>query len=181
MLKLTLTLTLTQLTFTNHQHFIIPVHFPLKNTHAHYRAYFPFPVTPYSHIISSSNLAYSRTHTHTETSDARHAPPPCSSHYCTTLLASHRTPSMLTNSVLCCPVKQIRASMLSGECRWTREAFTRGNWTLTQQFQSCVRKRAIQSVMARPRCKDDVQATQVVNQVWDSCFSDTRPFDEVYR
>ncbi|KAK3196929.1 Mitochondrial inner membrane protease atp23 [Lecanicillium sp. MT-2017a] len=76
---------------------------------------------------------------------------------------------------------EIRASMLSGECRWTREAFTRGNWTLTQQFQNCVRKRAIQSVMARPRCKDDVQAAQVVNQVWDSCFSDTRPFDEVYR
>lgn len=76
---------------------------------------------------------------------------------------------------------EIRASMLSGECRWTREAFTRGNWTLTQQFQDCVRKRAVQSVMARPRCKDDVQAVKVVNEVWDSCFSDTRPFDEVYR
>ncbi|EEU46514.1 Mitochondrial inner membrane protease ATP23 [Fusarium sp. LHS14.1] len=76
---------------------------------------------------------------------------------------------------------EIRASMLSGECRWTRESFTRGNWKLTQQFQNCVRTRAIQSVMARPRCKDDVQATKVVNQVWDSCFSDTRPFDEVYR
>ncbi|KAK5990229.1 Mitochondrial inner membrane protease ATP23 [Cladobotryum mycophilum] len=76
---------------------------------------------------------------------------------------------------------EIRASMLSGECRWTREAFTRGNWSLTQQFQHCVRTRAIQSVMARPRCKDDVQATKVVNEVWDSCFSDTRPFDEVYR
>lgn len=71
--------------------------------------------------------------------------------------------------------------MLSGECRWTREAFTRGNWSLTQQFQRCVRKRAIQSVMARPRCKDEEQASKVVNQVWDSCFSDTRPFDEVYR
>ncbi|KAI0179986.1 peptidase M76 family-domain-containing protein [Hypoxylon sp. FL1284] len=76
---------------------------------------------------------------------------------------------------------EIRASMLSGECRWTRETFTRGNWTLTQQFQNCVRKRAVQSVLARPRCKDDVQAVKVVNQVWDSCFSDTRPFDEVYR
>ncbi|KAI0598499.1 peptidase M76 family-domain-containing protein [Biscogniauxia sp. FL1348] len=76
---------------------------------------------------------------------------------------------------------EIRASMLSGECRWSREAVTRGNWKLTQQFQDCVRKRAIQSVMARPRCKDDVQAARVVNQVWDSCFSDTRPFDEVYR
>ena len=71
--------------------------------------------------------------------------------------------------------------MLSGECRWTKEALTRGNWTLTQQFQDCVRKRAVESLLARPRCKDDVQAVKVVNQVWDSCFSDTRPFDEVYR
>ncbi|CAP68885.1 uncharacterized protein PODANS_7_8510 [Podospora anserina S mat+] len=77
--------------------------------------------------------------------------------------------------------KQIRASMLSGECRWTRETITRGNWTLTQQFQNCVRMRAIQSVMNRPTCKDDVQATKVVNQVWDSCFNDKRPFEEIYR
>ena len=76
---------------------------------------------------------------------------------------------------------EIRASMLSGECRWTRESMTRGNWTLTQQFQNCVRMRAIQSLTARPRCKDDVHATKVVNEVWDSCFSDTRPFDDIYK
>ncbi|KAI1324876.1 peptidase M76 family-domain-containing protein [Xylariaceae sp. FL0255] len=76
---------------------------------------------------------------------------------------------------------EIRAAMLSGECRWTKETMTRGNWTLTQQFQDCVRRRAVKSVMARPACKDDVQAVKVVNSVWDSCFSDTRPFDEVYR
>ncbi|KAG5980051.1 Mitochondrial inner membrane protease atp23, partial [Claviceps digitariae] len=75
----------------------------------------------------------------------------------------------------------IRASMLSGECRWTREALTRKQWSITQQFQNCVRRRAIQSVMGRPHCKDDVHATKVVNEVWDSCFADTRPFDEVYR
>ena len=71
--------------------------------------------------------------------------------------------------------------MLSGECRWVREAFTRGNWTLTQQFQDCVRKRAILSVMARKACKDDVHATKVVNEVWDSCYADKRPFEDVYR
>ncbi|KAK4143880.1 mitochondrial inner membrane protease [Dichotomopilus funicola] len=76
---------------------------------------------------------------------------------------------------------EIRASMLSGECRWTRETMTRGNWTLTQQFQNCVRMRAIQSVMARPACRDDVHATKVVNEVWDSCFTDKRPFEEIYR
>ncbi|KAI1457694.1 peptidase M76 family-domain-containing protein [Annulohypoxylon moriforme] len=76
---------------------------------------------------------------------------------------------------------EIRAAMLSGECRWTREAWMRGNWTLTQQFQDCVRKRAVVALLSRPKCKDDVQAVKVINQVWDSCFSDTRPFDEVYR
>ncbi|KAK4448601.1 peptidase M76 family-domain-containing protein [Podospora aff. communis PSN243] len=76
---------------------------------------------------------------------------------------------------------EIRASMLSGECRWTREALTRKNLTLTEQFQECVRRRAVQSVMARPTCKDDVHAVRIVNEVWDSCFSDKRPFDEVYR
>ncbi|PKS12681.1 hypothetical protein jhhlp_000889 [Lomentospora prolificans] len=76
---------------------------------------------------------------------------------------------------------EIRASMLSGECRWAREFFTRGNWKLTQQFQHCVRSRAILSVMNRPGCKDDVHATRIVNEVWESCFADTRPFDEVYK
>ena len=71
--------------------------------------------------------------------------------------------------------------MLSGECRWTREFFTRQNWKLSQQFQNCVRMRAILSVSHRLTCKDDVQATKVVNEVWDSCFADTRPFDEVFR
>jgi len=78
-------------------------------------------------------------------------------------------------------VPQIRASSLSGECRWGREFFTRGNWKLTQQHQNCVRERAVRSVMSRPSCKDDVQAVKVVNEVWDSCFADTRPFDEIYR
>lgn len=76
---------------------------------------------------------------------------------------------------------QIRASSLSGECRWVREFFMRQNWTVTQQHQECVRYRAVKSVMARSRCKDDVQAVKAVNEVWDSCFADTRPFDEIYR
>ena len=76
---------------------------------------------------------------------------------------------------------EIRASVLSGECRWTREAVTRGNWNLTQQFQHCVRSRAIQSLTARPRCRDEAHAAKVVNEVWDSCFSDTRPFDDVFK
>ncbi|KAF2774539.1 hypothetical protein EJ03DRAFT_323108 [Teratosphaeria nubilosa] len=77
---------------------------------------------------------------------------------------------------------EIRASMLSGECRFMRELVTRGQWGVTQQLQECVRRRAVLSVKARPACGgDDVKAARVVNEVWDSCFGDTRPFDEIYR
>ncbi|KAI9773592.1 MAG: Mitochondrial inner membrane protease atp23 [Geoglossum simile] len=76
---------------------------------------------------------------------------------------------------------EIRASSLSGECRWIREFFTRGQYKITQQHQECVRRRATLSVMNRPACRDDVHAAKVVNEVWDSCFADTRPFDEIYR
>ena len=37
------------------------------------------------------------------------------------------------------------------------------------------------SVKMSEDCKDDSQAVNVVNEVWDSCFADTRPFDEIYR
>lgn len=76
---------------------------------------------------------------------------------------------------------EIRASSLSGECRWTREAFGRGVWDFTKHHQDCVRRRATLSVRGHPKCKDDVHAAKTVNQVFDSCFTDTRPFDEIYR
>ena len=76
---------------------------------------------------------------------------------------------------------EIRASSLSGECRFWREFWHRSQWKLTYQHQECVRRRATISVAHRPNCKDDVEAAKVVNEVWDSCFADTRPFDEIYK
>jgi len=43
----------------------------------------------------------------------------------------------------------------------------------------CVRRRAILSVAANPNCKSKEEAERVVNEVWESCSNDTRPFDEV--
>ncbi|THX10602.1 hypothetical protein D6D17_03841 [Aureobasidium pullulans] len=76
---------------------------------------------------------------------------------------------------------EIRASTISGECRFGREFFTRGQWNITQQLQECVRRRATLSVANRPSCKDQAHAARVVDEVWDSCFNDTRPFDEIYK
>ena len=35
------------------------------------------------------------------------------------------------------------------------------------------------SVAANPNCKSREEAERAVNEVWESCFADTRPFDEV--
>jgi inner membrane protease ATP23 len=76
---------------------------------------------------------------------------------------------------------EIRASTLSGECRFAREFFTKNQWSITEQLQNCVRRRATLSMMARPGVKDEKQAGEIVNQVFEGCFRDTRPFDEIYR
>jgi len=83
---------------------------------------------------------------------------------------------------------EIRASMLSGECRFTREFWDRKQYRLVRQFQDCVRRRATLSLAKRMQHgpiepSDPVmkKAGDVVDSVWDSCFTDTRPFDEIYR
>ena len=45
--------------------------------------------------------------------------------------------------------------------------------------KACVRRRAILSVSANPNCSSKEVAEKAVNEVWKSCFADTRPFDEV--
>ncbi|KAF2098914.1 hypothetical protein NA57DRAFT_39010 [Rhizodiscina lignyota] len=76
---------------------------------------------------------------------------------------------------------EIRAATLSGECRFYREFWQRGQYKVSEGFQDCVRRRAELSLRARPQIKDEQMAKNAVNEVWDSCFTDTRPFDEIYR
>lgn len=79
---------------------------------------------------------------------------------------------------------EIRASSLSGECRFSQEFSRRGFGTgfkVDRGHQECVKRRATLSVMGNPNCKDEAHAKKIIDQVWDSCFNDTRPFDEIYR
>lgn len=70
---------------------------------------------------------------------------------------------------------EIRAANLSGDCKWSREAM-RGHWqTFKGQHRICVRRRAILSLTGCEACRDqDVE--RVVDQVFESCISDTEPF-----
>ncbi|ORX67193.1 hypothetical protein DL89DRAFT_248882 [Linderina pennispora] len=74
---------------------------------------------------------------------------------------------------------EIRAASLSGDCSWFQEML-RGNVGFLKQHQTCVKRRAALSVRANPNCKSDKHAEAAVNKVFTSCFTDTRPFDEIY-
>lgn len=76
---------------------------------------------------------------------------------------------------------EIRASMLSGECRIFNEIRKTGLANFDKKFQACIKRRAVLSVQANPKCKDSVEAEKIVGAVWTSCFNDTRPFERVYR
>ncbi|KAJ7589681.1 peptidase M76 family-domain-containing protein [Mycena floridula] len=73
---------------------------------------------------------------------------------------------------------EIRANSLSGDCRFTSE-LRRGSVGFSKNHQACIRRRAVVSVAANPNCPDQAAAEKAVNEVFDSCFKDTRPFDEV--
>ncbi|ORZ38125.1 peptidase M76 family-domain-containing protein [Catenaria anguillulae PL171] len=75
---------------------------------------------------------------------------------------------------------EIRAANLSGDCRWSNE-WMRGNMAISKQQQACVRRRAILSLRSNPKCSAPGAAEEAVAEVWNSCFNDTWPFDEVYR
>lgn len=76
---------------------------------------------------------------------------------------------------------EIRASMLSGECRMMNEFLKHGKIQFGRGHQACVRRRATLSVMGNPNCPDKKTAETVVDQIFDHCFNDTRPFEEIYR
>ena len=57
----------------------------------------------------------------------------------------------------------------------------RGYFSLTRHHQACVKRRATLAVQGSPHCPSKQEAERAVNEVFDSCFADTRPFDEVYK
>ncbi|CAG8597377.1 8878_t:CDS:2 [Ambispora leptoticha] len=74
---------------------------------------------------------------------------------------------------------EVRAASLSGDCRWSRE-IRRGFFTFSKQHQVCVKRRAILSVKHNTSCSAPGIAEKVVEDVFESCFNDTQPFDEIY-
>ncbi|MCO5555684.1 hypothetical protein L7F22_009229 [Adiantum nelumboides] len=74
---------------------------------------------------------------------------------------------------------EIRAASLSGDCRFFNE-LGRGMFGVRKHHQKCARRRAIISMVNNPDCPDEQTAARIVDEVFESCFNDTRPFDEIY-
>ncbi len=71
---------------------------------------------------------------------------------------------------------EIRASSLSGECDLMQE-FSRGYFKFVAGIKSCTYRRSVLSVKMNPVCRN--VAESAVETVFDECFADTAPFDNM--
>jgi inner membrane protease ATP23 len=55
---------------------------------------------------------------------------------------------------------------------------SRGNLGFAKHHQACVKRRSILSLKQSGMSESDAQLA--VENVWDNCFNDTAPFDEIY-
>ena len=80
------------------------------------------------------------------------------------------------NNCLQMACTEIRAENLSGECsNWMRELSTKKMDSFLGHQKECVKRRAILSVKANPKCEK--KAKDAVDLVFDRCYKDTFPFD----
>ena len=74
---------------------------------------------------------------------------------------------------------EIRAISLSGECSFLDE-LKRGYFDFGQHFQQCVKRRAYLGVLQSNSVSTMQESKRVVDAVFEDCFNDTAPFDEIY-
>ncbi|XP_051026660.1 mitochondrial inner membrane protease ATP23 homolog [Acomys russatus] len=72
---------------------------------------------------------------------------------------------------------EIRAASLSGDCSLVNEIF-RWRFGLKQHHQTCVRDRAVLSILA-VRTISREEAQKAVDEVFEPCFSDREPFGRI--
>ena len=81
---------------------------------------------------------------------------------------------------------EVRANTLSGECRLSREIM-RGQLGISghfkylfSDFRDCVFRRSVLGMQQLLKNGDEKIAREAVSKVFDACFGDLAPFDEIY-
>ncbi|XP_073507960.1 mitochondrial inner membrane protease ATP23 homolog isoform X3 [Phyllobates terribilis] len=72
---------------------------------------------------------------------------------------------------------EIRAASLSGDCSLGNE-MSRFKFGVKQHHQTCVRDRAVRSIVAARKFSQET-AEKAVDEVFDSCFNDREPFGRI--
>uniref|UniRef100_A0A6I8NX96 Mitochondrial inner membrane protease ATP23 n=1 Tax=Ornithorhynchus anatinus TaxID=9258 RepID=A0A6I8NX96_ORNAN len=72
---------------------------------------------------------------------------------------------------------EVRAANLSGDCSLGNE-LTRFNFGFKKHHQTCVRERALRSILAVRKVSREA-AEKAVDEVFDSCFNDREPFGRI--
>jgi inner membrane protease ATP23 len=57
--------------------------------------------------------------------------------------------------------------------------FFRGSLNVRNGHQKCVRRRAVLSTAMNPACESKAHAVEAVDAVFQTCFNDHRPFEDI--
>ena len=75
---------------------------------------------------------------------------------------------------------EVRAANLSGDCHWVNEVMRGKVFAgLKGHHRKCARRRAELSVAMNPKCRGAKYAEEIVGEVFERCFNDTAPFDDI--
>ncbi|KAI6654277.1 Mitochondrial inner membrane protease ATP23-like [Oopsacas minuta] len=74
---------------------------------------------------------------------------------------------------------EVRAANLSGECSFSKENFIRFNFGFKSHNRECVKHRAAQSISTVKEGVSYDQAREIIDSVFDQCYSYTRPFQGI--
>ena len=75
---------------------------------------------------------------------------------------------------------EVRAANLSGDCHWVNEVMRGKVFAgLKGHHRKCARRRAELSVAMNPKCRGAKHAEEIVGEVFERCFNDTAPFDDI--
>ena len=91
----------------------------------------------------------------------------------------HNTVELDYSNPLHVACTEIRANSLSRECRFYNE-IKRGYLGIARHHQDCVKRRSVLGLMQSKSVGSKEEAETIVNQVFNQCFQDTAPFDEIY-
>jgi inner membrane protease ATP23 len=74
---------------------------------------------------------------------------------------------------------EIRASLLSGDCQFTRELLRGNMFPIAKRVQICAQRRALLSILEAAECAGISDKIGLISSIFNEALEDSAPFEEI--